>query len=94
MPVYLVDYDLNSPGQNYSGLIKAIETKFTDHFKIMKSSWFVYDAGKTAQDVFDALQPYIDQSDNIFVNLVGFAGHSGFLRKDAISWLNSKLSLA
>lgn len=37
MPLYIVTYDLNDPGQKYEQLLEVLRS-YTDHKHIMKSS--------------------------------------------------------
>lgn len=64
MAVYIVTYDLNSPGQNYGPLIKAIE-KYT-HCKCLKSAFFI-DTSEAASTIRDKLKQHIDESDALYV---------------------------
>lgn len=64
MSVYMVTYDLNTPGQNYTSLIKAIEN-YT-HCKALKSAYFI-DSGDSAATIRDNLMKHIDSNDMLFV---------------------------
>jgi hypothetical protein len=64
MSVYIVTYDLNAPGQDYSPLIRAIE-RYT-HCKALKSAFFI-DSSNTAAAIRDDLMRYIDKNDMLFV---------------------------
>lgn len=64
MAVYIVTYDLNSPGQNYDGLIKAIRA-YT-HCKPLKSAFFI-DTSEKAASIRDKLKKHIDEGDALYV---------------------------
>lgn len=64
MAVYIVTYDLNKPGQDYSSLIKAIEG-YT-HCKCLKSAYFI-DTSEDAATVRDKLMKLIDGNDTLYV---------------------------
>jgi hypothetical protein len=64
MAVYMVTWDLNSPGQDYTPLIRAVEG-FT-HCKALKSAYFI-DTTRDAASVRDALMKLIDSNDMLFV---------------------------
>lgn len=64
MSVYMVTYDLNTPGQDYTSLIKAIENYI--HCKALKSAYFI-DSGESAVNIRDNLMKYIDSNDMLFV---------------------------
>lgn len=85
MSVYIVNYDLNCPGQDYEKLFKAIQS-FTDYHHLMKSTWGVYST-KTAKGVFEFLGQYMDDTDRLFVS--EFTENSWwYLDKGAATWLD------
>ncbi len=89
MKKYIVTYDLCSPGQNYDGLITKIES--FNHTKIAKSAW-VITSSKTAIEIRDILEHYIDDNDVLFVAaLTGEAAWHG-LTKVAGDWLHQNLN--
>ncbi len=65
MGVYMVSYDLNSPGQDYSDLIKEIE-KYK-HCKCVKSGYFI-DTSESASEIRNKLKKHIDGNDTLYVN--------------------------
>jgi hypothetical protein len=65
MRTFLIDYDLNAPGKDY--------TKLIDHLKgygnwchYLKSGWLIRTVS-TAAAVRDAARTFIDQSDDLMV---------------------------
>ncbi|MDF1721712.1 MAG: hypothetical protein P1U65_13650 [Minwuia sp.] len=64
MAVVLVTYDLRKPGQNYSGLFKALR-KHT-HCKELESVWLL-DTTDSVSEVRDSLKGFLDQDDILFV---------------------------
>ncbi|WP_399632738.1 hypothetical protein [Sporosarcina sp. SG10008] len=64
MAVYSVTYDLRKEGQDYSGLIKALDS-LTSH-KYQQSAWLVK-SPLTAQDVYNSLSSFIDKNDWLLV---------------------------
>lgn len=86
MSVYSISYDLNRPGQNYEGLIKAIEQSFAAHWHCQRSMWIVK-SNRTAIQVRDLLLPHIDSNDSLFVSEVtGNCAWAGF-SKAGSDWL-------
>jgi hypothetical protein len=69
MAVYSINYDLNRPGQNYAGLIKAIEDAFPARWNCLKSTWLVR-SDSTSVKIRDHLLPHIDSNDKLFVSEV------------------------
>lgn len=86
MSVYMVTYDLNAPGQDYSTLIKEIG-KFT-HCKALKSAFFI-DSAKSASEIRDHLMKFVDPDDMLFV--LELRWHWGANRvSPATDWLQDK----
>lgn len=90
MPTYLVDYDLNAPGKDYTKLIEKIVSLGQGHYHVLKSSWFVYHNTFSASQLFDYLKPAIDNNDSMFITKIT-ENNSGWLEKSAWDWLNDAL---
>lgn len=84
MKVYLVSYDLNTPGKDYTKLIDQIR-KFSGWFPVLKSQWFVCYNG-TASDVYNKLAPCIDKNDRMFICEIT-SNRQGWLNQDGWDWL-------
>lgn len=85
--IYSINYDLKSPGQNYSELHNAIKScGYWWHF--LESCWLV-DTNLTAKGIWDKLSPYADKSDCFLI--VGISrDYSGFLPQKAWDWISSR----
>lgn len=92
MPIYLITYDLNSPGQNYTDLLEFIRSYGTAHHSLMRSSWLIYDPTRNANELFNLLCRFIDQNDRLFVSEVT-ENFQGWLNSDVNEWLNTTLKL-
>lgn len=64
MAIYIVTYDLNAPGQDYTPLIDEIK-KYT-HCKCLKSAFFI-DTKEDAATIRDKLMKLIDKNDSLYV---------------------------
>lgn len=84
MKVYLVSYDLNTPGKNYDGLYDLLNS-YHDCCHILKSEWFVA-CNDSAREISNAIKGVTDASDRWLVNEINSA-YSGWLSKDAWEWL-------
>lgn len=84
MPIYIVSYDLNQPGQDYGSLIKAIES-FKGYKPLLKSTWAVCHSG-TAKDVFNFLSSYVDDTDRLFISVLT-ENACWRLDQEKMSWL-------
>lgn len=85
MSVLLVGYDLNSPGQNYAGLIDAIE-RYT-HCHALDSMWFI-DTASEPSAVRDSLKQHIDKGDQLYVMRLRRHWAASF-KDDCTEWLRS-----
>lgn len=87
MPVLLVTYDLNKPGQDYSDLLKTI--KGYAYAKLSESSYAIL-TDKSPQTIYDQLKPTIDKNDNLYViNLK--RPYSGQGPQEVNNWLEKRL---
>jgi hypothetical protein len=89
MKTYMIGYDLNKPGQNYTELIDAIKTLGT-WWHCLDSTWLVK-SNSTAIQIRDALSAHIDSSDELLVaQISGDAAWVGF-DTQCSSWLKNNL---
>lgn len=91
MKGYIISYDLNSPGQNYSGLHDAIKKfKVCDGYMKYLDSTYVVISQLSAKEIFDILYQYLDNSDRILI--IEVIGHwHAQLPDDAYEWLHKHL---
>lgn len=90
MAAYLIGYDLNRPGQDYTDLIEAIKGLSGTWWHHLDSTWIVkHDGPATA--IRDALTPLIDANDElVVVKLSGEGAWRGFAPKGS-AWLKTNL---
>ncbi len=89
MAVYMVGYDLNKPGQDYSELFKAIKAYGT-WWHHLDSTWII-ETEKTAVQVRDNLRQHIDDNDELLVATISApAAWFGFDKKGS-DWLMEHL---
>lgn len=85
MQVYSISYDLNSPGQNYTGLFIEIKS-LGSWWHCLDSSWLVA-TNLSAVHIRDRLITKIDKNDKLLVAcLSGEAAWQGF-EKQCSEWL-------
>ena len=85
MAKYLITYDLNKPGQNYSDLYDSIKG-FGSWRHPLDSTWFV-ETTKNATQIRDALKGDLDSGDKLFVTKVD-SSWASYNLSDLASWLN------
>ena len=87
----LIGYDLNKQGQDYAKLIAKIKVLGSDWWHCLDSTWIVK-AELTAVQARDALLPFIDSNDEIFVVEISGepAAWAGF-DNECSEWLKANL---
>ena len=88
MPVCLVTYDMNVPGNDYEGLLKTIKNYA---WARLSESSYAIETYETPQQVFDKLRPLLDQHNNLYV--INLKKHFvGYGPQDVNDWLEKKLN--
>jgi hypothetical protein len=72
MSAYLISYDLDKPGKDYTSIINAI--KNMGGVKCLFSEWFAVTTHLNAKQIFDKLAPFIDSNDRLLI--VGLSGEA------------------
>ena len=89
MKSYLIGYDLNKSGQDYTSLIEQIK-KLGTWWHCLGSTWIVK-SNSTAKDIRNHLKKFIDSNDELLVaKLSGEAAWTGFDEKCS-KWLTDNL---
>ena len=83
--IYIINYRLHRPTQNYDDLYKAIRALSGTYWHNTTSSWVVQ-SRLSAKQIFGQLKPHIDDNDELVVfRLQG--DYYGQLNPDDIKWL-------
>lgn len=94
MNVYLITYDLNSPGQKYDCLYKAIDKAFPDGWKCLNNI-FIIESSKSPTEIRDYLSSCIDSNDKLLVIKLATGSLRGAawtgLNKECSDWLKKAL---
>ncbi|MDY0780965.1 hypothetical protein [Tenacibaculum sp. IB213877] len=91
MRTYLIGYDLNKSGQDYSTLIEKI--KEIGNWWHCLDSTFIIKTNNSSSQVRDYLLNFIDQNDKLLVvRLYGEGAWTGF-DTNCSKWLKENLSL-
>jgi hypothetical protein len=88
MAVYNVSYDLNKAGKNYEGLIEELK-KSSGWWHYLRSTWLI-STRETPTQLYNRLQPYLDNDDHILIIEV-CNNSNGWLPKKAWEWINSNV---
>jgi hypothetical protein len=86
MPVFIVAYDLNRPGQQHDRLAEQL-SRFP-HCHAQQSVWFIEALGP-ASALASALSQFIDTNDKLFVDQVT-GTWAGFNMPVCGKWLNDR----
>lgn len=87
---FLITYDLNAPGKNYSELYEAIKNLGSWQHPL-ESAWViqtsqVYDANA----IYGRLRPQIDDTDLLFIVEITEMERQGWMPKSFWEWMKSK----
>lgn len=89
MSIYVISYDLNSPGQNYEKLYDAI-ISYGTYFHALDSTWLI-ESKASSLDIANHLKRYMDSNDKLIVAeittntaWVGFTGKGSEWLKDVV----------
>lgn len=89
--VYMITYDLNSPGQNYEKVIEAIKGASNGVWcTYWKSSYLIKSNLKTAVDVFQKIKPHLDGNDRVLVIEVN-NNKEGWLTEKEWKYINESI---
>lgn len=89
MSVYLIGYDLNKQGKDYTGLINEIK-KYGTWWHHLDSTWLIK-TNETTMSVFQKLKPHVDENDNLIVIEVT-KNFTVWLTEEARKWMNENIS--
>jgi hypothetical protein len=89
MAVYVISYDLNAPGQDYSSLIGALVRARAVRFQ--RSAWLT-ESNQSAIEIRDALLTYMDNGDSLMVAEIALGADWAASNMEAPSgqWLKSR----
>lgn len=89
--VYMITYDLNSPGQKYDDVINAIKEASTGVWcTYWKSSYLIKSNYQTAKEVFEKIKPYLDENDSVLVIEVN-NNYQGWLTDKQWNYINNSI---
>ncbi len=90
MSTYLVGYDLDKPGQDYSDLYDFLKS-FNNWWHHLDSTWLI-ESGMTTVEVRNKLKKYIDSNDEILVvNVSGDSWASYGFNERGTNWLKDNI---
>lgn len=88
MPVRLITYDLNKPGQNHTKVLEKIKS-YGSWARLSESSYAV-ETNDTPSTIYAAFNQLLDQNDTFLV-ITLTSPWTGKASKEVIDWLSSLL---
>jgi hypothetical protein len=89
MAAYMITYDLNSTGQKYDEVIKAIKDSGSYWCTFWKSS-FLIKSNLTPNQITDNIKPYLDSNDRLIVIEV-LNNYQGWLTEEQWTFIREKI---
>ena len=88
--IYLITYDLQTPGRDYTTLYTTIKS-IGVWWHYLSSVWLVCptDVTSTVASISENLRCHIDKNDNLFVTTIGRTS-DGWLPGDAWMWIKQR----
>lgn len=86
MGLYIISYDLNNPGQDYTKLFQKIES-LGEALRIQKSVWLLKANSTSADKIATALHEDMDNSDLLFVSELQKSNYQGWMNKTYWDWI-------
>lgn len=90
MPVFSISYDLNKQDKDYAGLFFKIP-ELGDCIKPLKSMWLVASDKLTVDSIYEALLPFIDSNDFLFVQVTPPGCRWQIIEPSCLAWLSARL---
>lgn len=89
MRVYSVNYDLKTPGRDYTGLYEELKRSPAWRHDL-ESTWLIATT-ETAQQIWDRIKGHIDKNDRVIILQAG-PDYLGLDHLDAWTWLQARPS--
>ena len=88
MNLFIISYDLNNPGQDYTNLFQKIE-QLGIALHIQKSVWLLKST-LNANDIASNLHKLMDNNDILFVSELNKPNYQGWMNKKYWEWINNE----
>ncbi len=84
--VYIISYDLISPGQKYQEIHDLIVKISNNRWAHILDSTYIIESYESAEQIFNDLSPALDSNDNIFISEIT-TNYYGLLPKKYWSYI-------
>ena len=85
--IYMVSYDLNTPGKDYSRLFEVLKSS-EGWWHYLESTWILY-TRKSVQSWTDKIRQAIDANDTFIIVDITGQEINGWLQKKAWEWIKT-----
>lgn len=86
--IYMISYDLNSPGQKYEELYEKIK-EIGSWWHYLDSTWLV-STSLSASEIYSKIKSPLDNGDHILVFSLG-KDYQGYLPQKAWDWIKENI---
>lgn len=93
MTTYMIGYDLNKAGKDYTGLISEIKKLANGYWHHLDSTWLVNTTLNAAQ-IRDRLRPSLDGDDELLVIATANNWATYGIKESGNKWLHEQLEPA
>lgn len=90
MAAYMITYDLNSAGQKYDEVIKAIKSSSTGAWCTYWKSSYLIKSYLTPDQISDNIKPHLDSNDRLIIIEVK-NNYQGWLTEDQWKYIREKI---
>ena len=88
MSLYIIAYDLNNPGKDYTKLFQSIES-LGDALHIQKSVWLLK-TDNNADSIVNFLRENMNDNDILFVSELNKNNYQGWMNRTYWEWLKNE----
>lgn len=85
--IYLITYNLNKPGKDYTSLYNALRKYNYIRDTALESIWFVNTSWNSAQ-IYEHLRLHFDINDRLFITQITKGTNYGYMNKEVWDWIN------
>lgn len=88
--VYIIKYELNQPGKDYTSLYNALRQYQFIRDNSLHSAWFVSTTW-TSQQIYQHIAPHFHVNDRIFITQLHRGEYFGWMTRDVWTWINARV---
>lgn len=90
MAAYLITYDLNTTGQQYDNVIKAIKDASTGVWCTFWESSYLIKSHLNPNEIYEKIKPFLDSNDSLIIIEVR-NNYQGWLKSDEWQYIREQI---